>query len=100
MGMPFFERHWQLRWLGAGLAAVAAVLLPLCYLQVAVVWDHQHGWDMLPDILFAAAAVAVLLGLAFLLWWSAGRARARMDWRRQQVAAGIHRSGTPRHEVR
>ena len=27
--MPVFDHHWQLRWLGAGVAAVAAVLLPL-----------------------------------------------------------------------
>jgi hypothetical protein len=46
--MPFFDHHWQLRWLGAGLAAVAAVLSPLRYLQVAAVWDHLCGWDMQP----------------------------------------------------
>jgi hypothetical protein len=99
--MPFFDRNWQLRRVGAGLVAVTAVLLPLRYLQVAAVWDHQRGWDMLPDIVFAISAVIVLLGIAILLWWSAGRARARMEWRMEQLTAGIHpvRHTASRHRV-
>jgi hypothetical protein len=90
--MPYFDRHWQLRWLGAGLAAVAAVLLPLRYLQVATSYDHLHGWDMRPDIAFAVVSCPTLLGVALLLARSARRARARLQWRLEMAHASVHPS--------
>lgn len=41
--MPFFDQHWRLRTWGAALAALAAVLFPVRYLQVAAVWDARRG---------------------------------------------------------
>lgn len=88
--MPFFDQYWQIRWLGAGLAAVGAVLLPLRYLQVAAVWDHLQGLDMRPDIVFAGATAVTLLGVAFIVARSARRARARQQWRIELLTAGVH----------
>jgi hypothetical protein len=89
--MPYFDQHWQLRWLGVGVVAVAAVLFPLWYLHVAAVWDHLRGWDMLPDDLFAVGTTIVLVGVAFLFRRSARRAQARLQWRMERLAASVHR---------
>lgn len=87
--MPFFDQHWRLRWLGAGLAGVVAVLLPLRYLQVAAVWDRLRGWSMWPDALFAGCTAVVLLGVAYFLARSARRAQERMRWR-MPLLAGVN----------
>ena len=86
--MPFYDQHWRLRWLGAVLAGLAAVLFPLRYLQVAAVWDQLHGWDMQPDYIFAACSILVLTVVAFLLARGASRARDRMQWR-TDVLSGV-----------
>jgi hypothetical protein len=88
--MPLFDTHWRLRWLGAGLAAVTAVLLPLRYLQAAAIYDHLHGWNMRPDIVFAIVSGSTLLGVTFLLARSTRRARARLQWRVERLNAGVH----------
>lgn len=80
--MPFFDHHWRLRaWL-AGFAALAAVLFPVRYLQIAAIWDARWGWDLIPDVIFAVAAALALALAAVLLARSVAPARDRLAFRR------------------
>lgn len=80
--MPFFDQHWRLRAWGAALAALAAVLLPVRYLQVAAIWDAHRGWDLTPDVIFAVLSALILALAAELLARSVGPARRRQEFRR------------------
>lgn len=79
--MPFFDKHWRLRWVGVVVSASFAVLLPVRYLQVAAVWNRLRGLDMAPDLIFAGSALIVLALGAYLLARSAAPARERLQFR-------------------
>ncbi|HEU5438334.1 MAG TPA: hypothetical protein VFU88_03505 [Ktedonobacterales bacterium] len=79
--MPFFDKHWRLRWVGAVVSASFAVFLPIRYLQVAVVWNRLRGLDMTPDLIFAASALVMLAVCAYLLARGAAPARDRLRFR-------------------
>src|SRR5215472_7491422 len=80
--MPFFDRHWQLRRVGAVLAAVP---LSVRYLQVAAIWDAHFGWDLTPDVIFALCSATALAATAILLARSIAPARDRHEYRRAVI---------------
>lgn len=93
--MPFFDQHWRLRAWGTVLAALAAVLFPVRYLQVAAAWDVRRGWDLAPDVIFAACCAIALAVIAILLARSIVPARARLVFRRAIIE---RRESVPRQQ--
>ncbi len=96
--MPFFDRHWGLRAWGATLAALAAFIFPVRYLQVAAIWDARRGWDLTPDVIFAVASALAFALAAVLLARSVAPSRKRREFR-QAVLDGREtvRKGKPEH---
>ncbi|WIG61713.1 MAG: hypothetical protein OJF49_004461 [Ktedonobacterales bacterium] len=79
--MPYFDRHWGWRWLGAALTGISAVVLPLRFLQIVLPEDQRSNTNPQADWLFALGMVIALAATAFWLARGARLARERVEWR-------------------
>lgn len=93
--MPFFDQHWRLRAWTAALAALAAVLFPVRYLQVAAIWDARLGWDLTPDVIFAVLSALALALVAVLLARSVAPSHERAQLRLAYIEG---RESVPREQ--